>query len=77
MDIKIIAGFVDQDRRLDKDTDRIRSGRTFTGVDKQYADALVRNGLARETTAEDAKAKKPPAKPGPASTKPAAPVETK
>lgn len=77
MDIKTTSGFVDQDRKLDKDTDRIRAGRTFSGVDKQYAEALIRNGLAREATADDQKPKKPASKPGPASTKPAGPAETK
>ena len=77
MDIKIISGFIDQDRKLDKETDRIRSGRTFSGVDKQYAEALVRNGVAREVGSEDAKPKKTAAKPGPDSKKPAAPTENK
>jgi len=77
MDIKIISGFIDQDRKLDKDTDRIRYGRTFTGVDKQYAEALVRNGVAREVGSEEAKPKKSATKPGPASTKPAGPTENK
>ena len=52
MDIKTLWGFVGNAELLGAESPKIKAGKQFTGVDDEYAHALIGKGLAVEVDAE-------------------------